>query len=316
MARDRVVRDSVTAELNDRIAQILEETGMADDVAARDALRRLASLGAPEPSRERTAALVEAVRSSVPARKADEGAAAMPSAFARSPYVSDAGDLGRVSRLLQLARSQVELMGFRAIAAGFLLFGVGFLTVSRWAGLLAAAVTLVPLFGSALLAYALRSKLYRVDEIEFSCPVGPADLALARLVIVGILDLAMGLAATLLLAVTGGLPRAVPFASGPASALAAVTVSWLVPALFMSGLTLAVSLRFGPVVAMVIAALVGAPGLMPEDVLAGFGPFALPGSPGWGVSRAAYMLLGAVLLAFGLRTAGSACASRPDGEVG
>lgn len=315
MARDHVVRDSVTAEQNDRIAQILEEAGMADDAAARDALRRLANFGAPEPSCERTAALVEAVRSSVPARKVDEGAA-MPSTFARSPYVSDAGDLGRVSRLLQLARSQVELMGLRAIAAGFLLFGVGFLAVSRWAGLLAAAVTLVPLFGSALLAYALRSKLYRVDEIEFSCPVGPVDLALARLVIVGILDLAMGLAATLLLAVTGGLPRAVPFASGPASALAAVTVSWLVPALFMSGLTLAVSLRFGPVVAMVIAALVGAPGFMPEDVLAGFGPFALPGSPGWGVSRAAYMLLGAVLLAFSLRTAGSACASRPDGEVG
>jgi hypothetical protein len=138
-----------------------------------------------------------------------------------------------VAFLLATARTQVSL------------FGLGFWLVSALITLVGVVVVLSKLLSDQemvlrasgpLLAYlgtivVFRGREARVMELELVCLPSPLQLALARLVIVLGYDVGLSLALSLVL-----------WAGGSGQVLA-LTLSWLMPLLLVTGLALLLSLR-------------------------------------------------------------------------
>jgi hypothetical protein len=140
----------------------------------------------------------------------------------------------RISSLLALAQAQVSLLGpeFWLVSALITLLGV--IVVLRR---LLPDLELILRASGPLLTYlgtivAFRGKEARVLELELVCLPSPLQLALARLVIVLGYDVGLSLALGFTL-----------WAGGAGQALA-LTLSWLMPLLLVSGLALLLSLRF------------------------------------------------------------------------
>lgn len=249
--------------------------------------RRYARQPVPQPTAADTARLLARLLVEEPAARAASGA--------DRPR-------GHVARALRVARWRVRLLGvpFWLASAVTLALAVAVGAPLRAGGLDAwqALVLLVPLTAVLGLAHALRTPHVGLREVEGSCPIGAAEaLAGVVLAIVGF-DCALGLAATLALALAGWAP------------FVALAAAWLGPLLLLSGLSLPVALRWG----VGPAALVGVvPWLLAAAVtrLQPVGPFALPGDTPAGLARLAAAGVGGLLLLLTLRTA----PARPSGAA-
>ena len=78
-------------------------------------------------------------------------------------------------------------------------------------------------------------------EFELSCPPSPQQLTIARLLVVLLYDIGLGLLLSLLLLTRGG------------ESFLTLTLDWLMPLLLIMGLTLLLSLRFSIYLAAAIA---------------------------------------------------------------
>lgn len=210
----------------ERLTQALREQGAdaAETAAWLPVVQRLADWPARTPGPDDTQRLVAALARLLPAPS--------PVREAIREHVQQQG-MG-VRWLLALARAQVSL------------FGLAFWLVSALITVVGAAVVLSDLpanqtlllsvsgpflaFLGALIAF--RGTQRRVLEFELVCLPSPAQLAVARLVVVLGYDVGLGLALSLML-----------WAGGSAQALD-LTLSWLMPLLLVAGLALVLSLRF------------------------------------------------------------------------
>lgn len=209
---------------------------------------RYAAQPVPRPTPEQTARLL--------ARLLAEEPSAARMAFPRR---------GRVGPALRVARWRVRLLGpWFWVASVLLLAGGAAITLFQHGGGVALPLVLVaPLTAVLGLAHAARTSSGGLRAVEASAPVGfvevTAGLALA---VVGF-DCALGLAATLILA----LLRWAPFV--------ALLAAWLGPLLLLSGISLPIALRWGTVPAAVVGAgpwlaLALAAALAPGSVCATF----------------------------------------------
>ncbi len=144
---------------------------------------------------------------------------------------------------MMVVAAQVPVVRRQVWAATALVAGVGCLVVAL-AGVVAGTVLALTAPVTAALGLAI---IYGPDsdpcaEISLSCPVPPRTVLLARLVVVAGYDLAVGFAATLLLAGTG---------SG--GGVWSLVTMWLGPLLAMSALSVLLSVFFRPWVGIVAA---------------------------------------------------------------
>lgn len=269
----------------DRVNSILRELGMEDDDEARAALRMIEAYPAPAPTPDESTAVVRA--------------ALAASAGGSMSLSSSAPVLTTWAVMLIQFRS----MGARELALGLALFAAAFIAVAAtWGGLLAASVV-SPLYGVMFLLYSLRAGYYGVDEMESACPVGPAQLMLARLFAAGIADLAAGLAATCIVALGG---HAQP---------QMVILSWIAPATLFAGVALAVSSELGSAAATGVVCAIGALGLLPRGLHLGISPFAPVGPGGWIHWQLIYTAcgMGLILLSMAKLRRSEPCGRAPGG---
>jgi hypothetical protein len=227
-------------ERPEQLTELLREQGASPEESADllPALRRLSEWQAPQPEPADTRRLL---------------ARLMPELPAYSPVRQVVRSYRQhcIAFLLATARAQVSLfgLGFWLVSALITLVGAGagvvLSNVVLDQALLGPRVVLsnpVPVqalvlrISGPLLAYlgtivAFRGRGARVLELELVCLPSPLQLALARLVIVLGYDVGLGLSLSLLL-----------WAGGSGQVLA-LTLSWFMPLLLVSGLALLLSLR-------------------------------------------------------------------------
>ena len=269
----------------DRVDSILRELGMGDDDEARATLCMIEPYPTPAPTPDESTAVVRAALAAASGRHV--------SSSSSSPVLTT----------WTVMLIQFRSMGVRELALGLALFSAAFVAVAAtWGGLLAASVV-SPLYGVMFLLYSLRAGYYGVDEIESACPVGPAQLTLARLLAVGIADLAAGLAATCIVALGGKVPPGM------------VILSWIAPATLLAGVALAVSLELGPATATGAVCAIGALGLLPRGLYLGISPFAPVGPGGWVHWKLLYAAcgMGLILLSMAKLRRSEPCRRAPGG---
>ncbi len=209
-------------EQPEQLTELLREQGASPEECAEllPAVHRLSEWQAPQPEPADTRRLLTRLTIALPA-------------FSPVRHAIRVHRQHRVALLLATARAQVSL------------FGLGFWLVSALVTLLGAVVVLsnvlpdqglVLRVSGPLLAYlgsiaAFRGREARVWELELVCLPSPLQLAIARLVIVLGYDIGLSLALGLLL-----------WAGGSGQVLA-LTLSWLMPLLLVTGLALLLSLR-------------------------------------------------------------------------
>jgi|ADurb_Cas_01_Slu_FD_contig_111_60103_length_2236_multi_2_in_0_out_0_2 hypothetical protein len=267
------------------VENILRELGIEDDDEARAALCMIEPYPAPAPTPDESTAVARAALAAAAGRSV--------SSSSSSPALT--------TRAVMLI--QFRSMGARELALGLALFAAAFVAVAAtWGGLLAASAV-CPLYGVMFLLYSLRAGYYGVDEMESACPVGPAQLMLARLLVAGIADLAAGLAATCMVALSG---QAQP---------GMVILSWIAPATLFAGVALAVSLEFGPTAAIGAVSVIGALGLLPRGLHLGSSPLAPVGPGGWIHWKLIYTAcgMGLILLSMGKLRRSEPCGQAPGG---
>ncbi len=267
------------------VENILRELGVEDDDEARAALCMIEPYPAPAPTPDESTAVARA---------------ALAAAAGRSVSSSSSSPALTTWAVMLI---QFRSTGARELALGLALFAAAFVAVAAtWGGLLAASVV-CPLYGVMFLLYSLRAGYYGVDEMESACPVGPAQLMLARLLVAGIADLAAGLAATCIVALSG---QAQP---------GMVILSWIAPATLFAGVALAVSLEFGPAAAIGAVSVIGALGLLPRGLHLGSSPLAPVGPGGWIHWKLIYTACGTglILLSMGKLRRSEPCGQAPGG---
>lgn len=168
------------------------------------------------------------------------------SAVRQAAYARSQRPGAGVSWLLATARAQVSLFGlaFWLVSALVTLLGA-VATLSNVSATLSTQQLLLRASGP-LLAYlgtviAFRGTSEHVLELELACLPSPAQVTVARLVIVLGYDVGLGLALGLALWV-GGVGQAL-----------ALTLSWLMPLLLVAGLALLLSLRLSVQAAAAVA---------------------------------------------------------------
>jgi hypothetical protein len=150
------------------------------------------------------------------------------------PPAARPGIIARAWHAMTVVAAQVPVVRRQIWAATALVAGVGYLAVAV-TGVVAGTVLALTAPVTAAIGLAL---IYGPDsdpcaEISLSCPVPPRTVLLARLVVVAGYDLAVGFAATLLLAGTGG-----------EGGLWSLVTMWLGPLLAMSALSVLLSVVF------------------------------------------------------------------------
>ncbi|MBO0687567.1 MAG: hypothetical protein J2P45_30835 [Candidatus Dormibacteraeota bacterium] len=217
-----------------RLVDSLREQGSSPEESAEllPALLRLGEWQAPEPSGPDTERLIARLTAELPAHSE-----------VREAIRKHSRDLGL---LLATAGAQVSLLGisFWLISALLTLAGA-VVVLSR----LLPDEALVLRIGGPLLAYlgaaaAFRGRDARILELEFTCLPSPAEIVLARLVVVLGYDVGLALGLGLLL-----------WAGGSTDVLE-LTLSWFMPLLLVAGLALLLSLRL-PLRAGVSLAYIG-----------------------------------------------------------
>ncbi len=201
----------------------------------KSSLDLLAAPPLPPGARERLMARVREVTAQqlggVQAFQAPAGSfrEAMEAAREGSPY--------QLGGILWLVRPQVRLLGplFWLISIAVMAAGVLLTPLTLNAGVwpVSLGAVLATVIG---LAYSLRATYYNTVEIEHSCPIEPAQLVAARVSIVLFWNIILASAATIL-----------TMRLLPSVLLSQLVLSWLAPLLFLTGVVLWVSLRFGSV---------------------------------------------------------------------
>ncbi|MEA4883120.1 MAG: hypothetical protein VB144_05610 [Clostridia bacterium] len=257
-----------------KIDVILAELDLGDDDGARAVLHAIASYPAPVPTVEQSKALAQAARGAKEARAATAAQTAQ-SVVAVAPA-------RRVS--MGIIMGQLHIIGPRGLVLGVALFAAAFLAACVASGGLLAASAAVPICAGLFLVYALRAGYYGVSEIEGVCPVGPAQLALARVLIASAVDTGVGLVAAAAVSIIGGQPFGL------------VLLSWLGPAVLLTGVALYASLEWGPATAVAVMSAIGALGLLPTGLHGGVSPFAPVGAQEWLEWKLTYVACGLVLI--------------------
>lgn len=204
-------------ERPEQLADMLSEQGASPEECADllPALHRLFEWQAPQPEAADTRRLLAVLSTELPT-------------LSPVRQAIHAHHQHRAFRLLATARAQVSL------------FGLGFWLVSALVTLLGVVVVLSKILSDQeivlrasgpLLAYlgtlvAFRGRGARALELELVCPPSPLQLVMARLVIVLGYDVGLGLALSLTLW------------AGGAGHVLALTLSWLMPLLLVTGLAL------------------------------------------------------------------------------
>lgn len=245
---------------------------MGDDEQARAVLDAIAAYPAPVPSVDQSKALAEAVRA---ARAACAARAAAQAEGVSATHAAPAVGFA------DILRSQLNIVGPRGLMLGAGVFAAAFAAVFMFGnGLLAASAT-VPVCAVLFLIYALRADYYGMSEMENTCPMGPAQLALARLTIAGAVDVLVSVAAAIVVSIAFGEPFGM------------VLLSCLGPAVLLMGISLWTSLQWGPIIALIVVSAVSGIGLLPSGVCSGVSPFAPVGAPlflPWKIFYAAFGL--------------------------
>ncbi|WP_374711801.1 hypothetical protein [Symbiobacterium terraclitae] len=166
---------------------------------------------------------------------------------------------------------------------GFVLVGLVAGPSLTTAGLSPAVLAPPLVIGGVL--YAFRSLRGAALELELSCPVTPAQVALGRMLVPLVYDLLLG---------------AIPvLAPGPLHAWFRLYLSWTAALILFAGLMLTLTLFVGTTVAAGLAT--GLWGLLGALHLIRLSPFGLPDGPGWILAQLALLASGILLLSAGLR---------------
>jgi hypothetical protein len=218
----------------ERIQKALRELGEPDAEidALTPALLRLSEAAAPlDPAK--TAALVERLAALLPA--ATTPAAKPPSRVRQALARRWATPGAQLLYFLDVARAQISILrpGFWLFSLFITLLG-GALTVSDMHLPQVLALWLVaPTLAMVGVHYGFLSAVHQVGELEAVCPVSPLRLTLARLIILLSYDILL----------LGGLSAF--FAGSPQSpGFGGLLLHWLAPLLLVTGVALAVSVRF------------------------------------------------------------------------
>lgn len=208
------------------LARLLAEQGEspADRAALALTLGRLASWAAPAPTAMDTARLLTQLESLLPP----------PSLVRQALRARRTERGGELTAFLDTALAQVELVRPAFWLTSAALTGLGLvialLAVHHSQALILRVMG--PLLAVLALTQALRGLRLRVLELELSCPLSPARLILARLVIVLGYDLGLGLLMSVVLGAGAG-----------QTPLPALVLHWLAPLLLVAGVALLLSSR-------------------------------------------------------------------------
>lgn len=269
-----------------KIREIMAEIG-EDDATLAETLERIESFPVPVPGPEKTEALIARLQPLLPGTR-DAG----------SPFaVGDARlPQGPLARLHALLRPQLAVLDLRLLAAGALLALAGAAGLSYLPeGGPAALIQAIPVFAILTVAYGFRSLAYGVTELEMACPLTPGQLVTARLVVVLAYAVVLSALATAVVAGAG---------AGYGGGYAALALSWLAPLLFLSGLTLYVSLRWGPLAGMTGSLVFWAAQIAFGDRLLFAYLLGLPGGPYWPEGKLLAAAAGVALMILGSSGAG------------
>lgn len=270
-----------------KVEEILRELGLEEDEDARMVLNVIEAYPAPAPTAEQSTAVARVAIQEGKARAGSE----MPlaSVFPERIHDPESRRHRKPISIWTLAIAQLEAMGYRGLLLGLAVFVVAFGGIAAIGGGALAVSIVVPIYGAMFLAYSLRADYYGVSEIENVCPLGPGQLMLARIVAAGAADLGAGLLATALVTSVSG------------ELFGMVLISWLAPAVLLTGIALSVSLKYGSAAAVAAISCVSALAMLPRGLDAGVSPFAPAGVVGtqthW---KLLYALCGIVLLSFAL----------------
>lgn len=156
-------------------------------------------------------------------------------------------DFAQPESIWRLLAPQTMLLSKKFVILSLLLFVIGIWISGRLSGdTLKFLANASPILGLFTVLYEFRARSSKVDEFEAACPYSPAQLATARLIVILAYDIALCLLAML---VVGW---------GPSQLFGRAVLSWFAPLLFMLGIALAASLKFGVLGGCLISAAVWA----------------------------------------------------------
>lgn len=140
----------------------------------------------------------------------------------------------KISVLLKLVAMQTALIS-RAFIALTVIFCAGGLMISSVfdANSITFLITVAPFLGILTFFYEYRAQLYNVGELEASCQYSPAQLVVARLLVVLGYNIALCTVATLVVS------------SAYNMVLWKLILNWLAPLVLILGIALSASLRIG-----------------------------------------------------------------------
>ncbi|WP_378952886.1 hypothetical protein [Pelosinus sp. sgz500959] len=136
--------------------------------------------------------------------------------------------------ILQLVGSQTALIdrGFVTLTIIFLIFGLLLANIFESSSS-KFLVTASPFLGLLTLFYEYRAQLYKVEEMEGTCHYSPAQVAVARILVVLVYNVVLCTAATLMIESSFSL------------LIGHLMINWLAPLLLIVGIALFTSLKFG-----------------------------------------------------------------------
>lgn len=189
--------------------------------------------------------------------------------------------------ILQLVGSQRALMGrgFVTLTMGILIIGLLLANIFESSSS-KFLVTASPFLGVLTLFYEYRAQLYKVEEMEGTCRYSPAQVAVARILVVLGYNVVLCTAATLMI------ESSFTFVIGH------LIMNWLAPLLLIVGIALFTSLKLGITGGCMTAGVVWT-----AQITLANGDYLhllLPGLPN-GVTDVASMFVGIGLLYFSLR---------------
>lgn len=229
--------------------QILKDIGEEGDLRLCEALIRLEVMKLPPPSGEENLRLTETLIQSaktpglldrVDALGGDSSGMGTTGAWGYRPAAQS-----HIGRLIALIRPQVEAFGRTFWIVSALVMVGGIIALSMLDEGLGLWIHASPLFAVFSVIWGFRSRYYRVNELEMSCPFSQAQLLAARMALILAYNVGFGLVATALL---GGF-----FREGAAHIFGRLVMSWLGPLFLLAGVTLLVSVRFGTIAGSIVS---------------------------------------------------------------
>ncbi|HBE79749.1 MAG TPA: hypothetical protein DDW65_18520 [Firmicutes bacterium] len=228
---------------NDKKYRILAELGEESEREALvQTMGKLERYTVPAPPAHSTDELIAFLKPIL-----QEGASTAPEDVKTMPTSLEvnATERRKLLSILRLVQPQAMLISRWFVLVSVLVFMAGLaITKAVHGNMLKFLANASPLLGILTVFYEFRARLSGTTELEAACPYSPAQLAVARLLVVLSYDTLLCLAAT-------------PFVSyWQDQMLWQVAISWFAPLLLVLGIALTVSLRFGIMGGCLVAATV------------------------------------------------------------